>query len=73
MQFLPRKREKNGWDELAGPRPHGSEIIWRPNDDGLSRTIISVYGEDLKLITRYYLEITEDLGEYYAEVVKISK
>lgn len=67
--------DKNGnavpIDLEKGPSPHGSAVIWRPNDDGLSRNIISVYGDDCKLMARYYLEITEMNGDYYAEVVKI--
>ena len=60
-----------GEHERGDPSPHGSAIIWRPNNDGLNRTIISVYSEDFELIANYYLEITEEYGEYYAEIVKI--
>lgn len=61
-----------GEHELGDPQPHGSAIIWRPNDDGLNRNIISVYSDDFELLAQYYLEITEENGEYYAEVVKIA-
>ena len=60
-----------GEHENGDPAPHGSAIIWRPNDDGLNRNIISVYSEDFELIAKYYLEITEENGDYYAEIVKV--
>lgn len=62
-----------GEHELGDPAPHGSAIIWRPNDDGLNRNIISVYGDDFELLAKYYLEITEMGGDYYAEIVKIER
>lgn len=58
-------------DELLGPKPHGSEIIWRPNDDGLNRLIIKTYDRNLRLTATCYLEITEMDGDYYAEIVKL--
>ena len=60
-----------GEHENGDPVLHGSAIIWRPNDDGLDRNIISVYNDDFELICKYYLEITKNNGDYYAEIVKI--
>lgn len=57
--------------EYGGPKPYGSEIIWRPNDDGLSRTILKTYDSSFRLTATYYLEITDIDGDYYAEIVKI--
>lgn len=54
-------------------RFHGPSIIWRPNDNGMNRSTISVYNNDFKWIATYYLEITEENGNYYAEVVKIEQ
>lgn len=61
-----------GADELLSPKLRGSEVLWRPNTKGHNRSIIGVFDEDFKLLTVYYLEITEENGEYYAEVVKIT-
>jgi len=58
-------------NELGSPKLKGSEIIWRPNNDGHNREIIGVFGEDYELLAVYFLEITEENGDYYAEVVKI--
>lgn len=68
--------DKNGniirADELMGPKPHGSEIIWRPNNVGLNRTIIGIYDDDFELLVTYYLEILEMEEDYYAEIVKVN-
>lgn len=61
-----------GADELLSPKLRGSEVLWRPNTKGHNRSIIGVFDEDFKLLTVYYLEITEENGEYYAEVIKIT-
>lgn len=61
-----------GADELLSPKLRGSEVLWRPNTKGHNRSIIGVFDENFKLLTVYYLEITEENGEYYAEVVKIT-
>ena len=61
-----------GADELLSPKLKGSEILWRPNTKGHNRNIIGVFGEEYNLLAVYYLEITEENGEYYAEVVKIT-
>lgn len=58
-------------DALLRPKPHGSEIVWRPNNVGLSRTTIGVYDDSFQLLCTYYLEITEDSGAYYAQIVKV--
>ena len=58
-------------DNLLTPKLKGSNFIWRPNDKDMNRAIIGVFDEDYELLTVYYLEITEENGDYYAEVVKI--
>ena len=60
-----------GEHEFGDPKPHGSEIVWRPNNEGLNRTIINVFDENFELMAQYYLEITEMNGDFYAEIVKI--
>ncbi len=60
-----------GADEFLSPRLRGSEILWRPNTKGHNREIIGVFDEDYNLLTVYYLEITEENNEYYAEIVKV--
>ena len=60
-------------DDLMQPKPHGSAILWRPNDDGLSRSTIGVYNAEFELLATYYLEISEADGSYYAEIVKIEQ
>lgn len=74
-EILVVQVDKNGKviqsDYISGPKPHGSAIIWRPNDDGLNRNIIRAYDDNFQLIATYYLEITEVNGDYYAEIVKI--
>lgn len=59
-------------DNLLTPKRKGSDFIWRPNDKDMNRAIIGVFDEEYDLLTVYYLEITEENSEYYAEVVKIS-
>ena len=61
-----------GVDELLSPKLKGSEILWRPNTKGHNRSIIGVFDEEYDLLAVYYLEITEENAEYYAEVVKIT-
>lgn len=71
--------DKNGdvvsMDEGEQPyiRFHGPSIIWRPNDDGMNRSTISVYSNDFEWIATYYLEITVENSDYFAEVVKIEQ
>ena len=60
-------------DDLMQPKPHGSAILWRPNEDGLSRSTIGVYNADFELMATYYLEISKADGNYYAEIVKIEQ
>jgi len=60
-----------GVDELMSPKRKGSDFIWRPNDKDMNRAIIGVFDEAYELLVVYYLEITEENGDYYAEVVKI--
>ena len=57
-------------DNLLTPKLKGSDFIWRPNDKDMNRAIIGVYDEEYDLLAAYYLEITEENGDYYAEVVK---
>ena len=59
-------------DNLLTPKRKGSDFIWRPNDKDMNRAIIGVFDEEYDLLTVYYLEITEENGEHYAEVVKIT-
>ena len=61
-----------GVDELLSPKLKGSEILWRPNTKGHNRSIIGVFDEEYDLLAVYYLEITEENGDYCAEVVKIT-
>lgn len=61
----------SGVDDILSPKLRGSEVLWRPNNKGHNREIIGVFDEDYKFLYVYYLEITEENGEYYAEVVKI--
>ena len=61
-----------GVDELLSPKLKGSEILWRPNTKGHNRELIGVFDEEYDLLAVYYLQITEENGEYYAEVVKIA-
>ena len=61
-----------GASELTSPKRRGSEVLWRPNNKGHNRQIIGVFDEDYKLLVVYYLEITENNGEYYTEVVKVT-
>lgn len=56
---------------LLSPKLRGSEILWRPNTKGHNREVIAVFDEDYKVLAVYFLEITEENGEYYAEIVKI--
>lgn len=58
-------------DNLLIPKLKGSDFIWRPNDADMNRAIIGVYDEAYNLLATYYLEVTEESGDYYAEVVKI--
>ena len=58
-------------DNLLTPKLKGSDFIWRPNDKDMNRAIIGVFDEAYDLLAAYYLEITEENGEDYAEVVKI--
>lgn len=60
-----------GVNWLESPRLKGSDFIWRPNDKDMNRAIIGVFDEEYELLTVYYLEITEENGNYYAEIVKI--
>ena len=57
--------------EIGSPKLKGSEVLWRPNSKGHNRLLIGVFDEEYDLLAVYYLEITEENGEYYAEVVKI--
>ena len=61
-----------GVNWFSSPRLKGSDLIWRPNDKDMNRAIIGVFDENYELLSVYYLEITEESGEYYAEVVKIT-
>ena len=61
-----------GVDELLSPKLKGSEILWRPNTKGHNRELIGVFDEEYDLLAVYYLQIIEENGEYYAEVVKIA-
>lgn len=56
---------------LFSPKLRGSEVLWRPNTKGHNREVIAVFDEDYKVLAVYFLEITEESGEYYAEIVKI--
>ena len=58
-------------DGTAQPRMKGNEMIWRVNDDGRNRCIISCFNKDFNRVVSYYLEITECDGLFYAEIVKI--
>ena len=62
-----------GEDTLMSPKLKGSEILWRPNSKGHNRAIIGAYNEDYELLAVYYLEITEENGEYYAQILVVDQ
>ena len=47
-------------------------MLTKYDTKGHNRNIIGVFDEEYDLLAVYYLEITEENGEYYAEVVKIT-
>ena len=60
-----------GVDDLLAPKLRGSEVLWRPNKKGHNRSVIAAFDDNYKLVTVYFLEITEYNNEYYAEIVKV--
>lgn len=61
----------SGSNKLESPQLKGSDIIWRPNTKDMNRLIIGVFDEKYELIQVYFLEITGENGDYYAEIVKV--
>ena len=62
-----------GEDTLMSPKLKGSEILWRPNNKGHNRAIIGAFDEKYELLAVYYLEIVEENGEYYAQILVVDK
>lgn len=57
-------------DGTAKPRFKDNSMLWRPNDEGINRCIIQCFDSQFKRVVSYYLEITEDSGVYFAEIIK---
>lgn len=57
-------------DGTAKPRFKGNSMLWRPNDEGINRCIIECFDSQFNRVVSYYLEITEDSGIYFAEIIK---
>ena len=58
-------------DGSKEPRMKGSSLIWRVNNDDMNRCIIDCFDENFSRIVSYYLEISENNGIYFAEIVKM--
>ena len=55
----------------AQPRMKGKSMIWRVNDEGMTRCIINCFDKDFACVVSYHLEIIQVDDDYYAEIVTI--
>lgn len=55
----------------AQPRMKGKSMIWRVNEDGMTRCIIDCFNQNFDRVASYYLEIVHINDDYYAEIVAI--
>lgn len=55
----------------AQPRMKGKSMIWRVNEDGMTRCIIDCFDENFSRVASYHLEIVQINDNYYAEIVTI--
>ena len=55
----------------AQPQMHGKSMIWRVNDEGMTRCIIDCFNKDFDRVVSYHLEIVQINRNYYAEIVTI--
>lgn len=55
----------------ALPRMHGNSMIWRVNEDSMTRCIIDCFDKNFDRVVSYHLEIVQINGSYFAEIVTI--
>ena len=55
----------------AQPRMKGKSMIWRVNEDGMTRCIIDCFNQNFDRVASYYLEIVHINDDYYADIVAI--
>lgn len=57
----------------AQPRMKGNSMIWRVNEDGMTRCIIDCFDKNFTRVVSYHLEIVQIDNSYYAEIVSMLK
>lgn len=55
----------------AQPRMKGKSMIWKVNEDGMTRCIIDCFDKNFDRVVSYHLEIVQINDNYYAEIVTI--
>ena len=67
---LSEKQIKEYKEGKWEPRKHGKSLIWVPNDE-MTHDLIVCYDENYNVIAEYILEMSEENGKYYAEIISV--
>lgn len=60
---------KNGTDL---PKKKGKSVIWIPNEEGNNYVRLSCYNAEFERVVTFYLEMSEENGDYYAEIIRMN-
>lgn len=59
-------------DRTDIPKKRGKSIIWMPNEEGNNYVRLGCYNAEFERVVTFYLEMSEEDGDYFAEIIRIN-